>query len=78
MPTDQPPEWVLARRRAIGARVRQARHDAGLTQEALGERVGVDHKTVHRIEYAISDPSLTVLLRIAGATGVPLAHLVSE
>jgi transcriptional regulator with XRE-family HTH domain len=78
VPTDPPPDWVLARRRAIGARVRDARTDAGLTQEALGEQAGVDHKTVHRIEYAASDPSLTVLLRIARAVGVPLAHLVRE
>lgn len=78
MPTDQPPEWVLARRRAIGARIRDARTDAGLTQEALGERVGIDNKTVHRIEYATADPSLTMLLRIARAVGVPLAHLVRE
>lgn len=77
MPTD-PPDWVLARRRAIGARVRAARTDAGLTQEALGERVGIDHKTVHRIEYATSDPSLSVLLGIARAAGVTLADLVRE
>lgn len=78
MPTDPPPAWVLARRRAIGARVRDARNDARLTQEELGERAGIDNKTVHRIEYAISDPSLTVLLCIARAVGVPLAHLVRE
>lgn len=78
MSTDPPPAWVLARRRAIGARVRGARDDADLTQEELGELAGIDNKTVHRIEYAISDPSLTVLLRIARAVGVPLAHLVRE
>ncbi|MGP3684169.1 helix-turn-helix transcriptional regulator [Streptomyces sp. IBSNAI002] len=73
-----PPDWVLARRRAIGARIRAARNDADLTQEALGERVGIDNKTVHRIEYAVSDPSLTVLLGIAKACGIPLAELVRE
>ncbi|MFE7094599.1 helix-turn-helix domain-containing protein [Streptomyces erythrochromogenes] len=77
MPTD-PPAWVLTRRQVIGARIRAARTDADLTQEALGERVGIDNKTVHRIEYAISDPTLTVLLGIAKATGVPLADLVRE
>ncbi|MER5726911.1 helix-turn-helix transcriptional regulator [Streptomyces sp. NPDC002138] len=33
---------------------------------------------MHRIEYGTSDPSLTMLLRIARACGVPLAHLVRE
>lgn len=78
MPTDPIPDWVLARRRAIGVRVRDARTGAGLTQEALGERAGIDHKTVHRIEYALSDPSLTMLLRIAAAVGLPLAVLVRD
>ncbi|MEW1638675.1 helix-turn-helix transcriptional regulator [Streptomyces sp. NPDC093801] len=78
MSKDPPPAWVLARRRAIGARVRDARTVAGLTQEALAQRVGIDLKTVHRIEYAISDPSLTVLLLIAAALGVSLAELVRE
>ena len=78
MPADPPPPWTLARRLAIGARIRSARKGAGLTQEGLGERVGIDNKTVHRIEYAIADPSLTVLLRIARAIGVPLADLVRE
>ncbi|MFJ6935674.1 helix-turn-helix transcriptional regulator [Streptomyces sp. NPDC101132] len=78
MPSDPPPAWVLTRRQTIGARVRAAREAAGLTQEALGALAGIDHKTVHRIEYALSDPSLTMLLRIAKAVGVPLAQLVKE
>lgn len=36
----------------------------------------MDHKTVHRIEYAISDPSLTMLLRLAAALHVPIEDLV--
>lgn len=76
MPTDPPPEWVLRDRRAIGDRIRQARLHVGLTQQGLAELVGVDHKTIHRIEYATSDPPLSLLLRIADAVGVPLADLV--
>ncbi|MER8083865.1 helix-turn-helix transcriptional regulator [Streptomyces sp. NPDC094048] len=44
----------------------------------LGERAGMDHKTVHRIEYGVSDPSLTMLLRLAAALDVPLADLVRK
>ncbi|MFF4369608.1 helix-turn-helix transcriptional regulator [Streptomyces sp. NPDC001594] len=78
MSKDPPPAWVLARRLVIGDRVRDARAAAGLTQEELAKRVGIDYKTVHRIEYATSDPSLTVLLLIAAALGLSLAELVRE
>lgn len=50
--------------------------DAHLTQEALAQAAGVDSKTVHRIEYGLSDPSLSVLLRLSDALGVPLVELV--
>lgn len=78
MSTDPPPAWELTRRRIIGDRLREARLRANLTQEALAELVGVDHKTVHRVEYGTSDPSLGLLLRIAVAVNVPLAELVAE
>jgi transcriptional regulator with XRE-family HTH domain len=42
----------------------------------LGERVGRDHKSIHRYETAQRAPSLTDLLLIADALGVPLAELV--
>ncbi|MEU2181215.1 helix-turn-helix transcriptional regulator [Streptomyces thermolilacinus] len=76
MPADPPPAWVTTRRWAIGSRIRDARLHAGLTQMQLAELVGVDHKTIHRIEYALSDPSLGLLLQIAHAVNVPLADLV--
>ncbi|MGA5424502.1 helix-turn-helix transcriptional regulator [Streptomyces lavendulocolor] len=76
MPADPPPAWVFTRRAIIGGRLRQARLDAGLTQWALADLVSVDHKTIHRVEHGTSDPSLGLLLRIADAVDVPLAHLV--
>ncbi|MEV8048981.1 helix-turn-helix domain-containing protein [Streptomyces bacillaris] len=77
MTTDAPPDWVLPRRQQIGRRIRALREDRGLTQIQLGERAGMDHKTVHRVEYATSDPSLSMLLRLAAALDVELAELVS-
>ncbi|MFC7909083.1 helix-turn-helix domain-containing protein [Streptomyces nigra] len=76
MPLDPMPDWVPARRREIGERIRTVRRDAGLSQVELGERIGRDHKTVHRYETAISAPSLVDLLLIAHALDVPLAELV--
>ncbi|GGV76492.1 hypothetical protein GCM10010294_42850 [Streptomyces griseoloalbus] len=76
MPLDPMPDWVPARRREIGARLRQARLAANLTQLQLGERIGRDHRTIHRWEYGQRVPSLDDLLLLADATGVPLRDLV--
>lgn len=76
MPLDPMPDWVQPRRREIGERIRTARRAAGLSQLQLGERVGRDHKTIHRYETAISIPNLVDLLLIAHALDVPLADLV--
>lgn len=70
------PDWVPARRRQIGERIRTARRTAGLSQLQLGERIGRDHKTIHRYEYGSSVPNLEDLLLIADALGIPLSDLV--
>lgn len=70
------PDWVHARRREIGARIRDARLNADLTQVQLGERIGRDHRTIHRWEYAVRIPNLADLLLIADALDVPLTDLV--
>ena len=70
------PHWVHARRRQIGERIRTIRRDRRLSQVQLGERVGRDHKTIHRWESAITEPGLTDLLLVAHALGVELAELV--
>ncbi|MFG2899512.1 helix-turn-helix domain-containing protein [Streptomyces zaomyceticus] len=75
MPAEQP-AWVLTRRVQIGARIRDARLYANLSQVDLGALVGLDHKTIHRIEHGTSDPSLGALLHIARVTGVPITELV--
>lgn len=70
------PDWVPARRREIGERLRDAREYAGLTQLQLGNRIGRDHRTIHRWEYATRIPNLSDLLLIADALDIPLADLV--
>ncbi|MFC9682659.1 helix-turn-helix domain-containing protein [Streptomyces sp. NPDC056948] len=66
VPLDPKPDWVHARCRVTGDRIREVRRRAGLSQLQLGERVGLDHKTIHRYETAQRAPSLNV----------PLADLV--
>jgi transcriptional regulator with XRE-family HTH domain len=70
------PAWVRARRRQIGDRIRTTRRLRKLSQIQLGERIGRDHKTIHRYETAATAPNLTELLLIADALGVELADLV--
>lgn len=72
------PDWVFTRRRIIGERIREARRRTGLSQIQLGERVGRDHKTIHRYEHATRAPTLVDLLLIADALDVPLSDLVRE
>ncbi|MEU3157976.1 helix-turn-helix domain-containing protein [Streptomyces griseoincarnatus] len=76
MPLDPMPDWVPARRREIGARIRAARLAANLTQERLGAAIGRDYRTIHRWEYGQRVPNLDDLLLLAEALGVPLPQLV--
>ena len=76
MPIDPLPDWVPARRRVIGDRIRAERKRQKITQERLGELAGLDRKTVNRIEQATHATSIDHLLLIADALEVPLADLV--
>ncbi|MEU9498274.1 helix-turn-helix transcriptional regulator [Streptomyces sp. NPDC048196] len=78
MPSDPLPDWVPARRRAIGECIRSTRLHRNLTQERLAERAGLDRKTINRIENGVMSPVLDHLLLIADALDVPLAVLVRE
>ncbi|MFD8251889.1 helix-turn-helix domain-containing protein [Streptomyces werraensis] len=70
------PDWVPARRREFGERLRAARLAADLTQMQLGERVGRDHRTIHRWEYGQRVPNLDDLFLLSDALRVPLRDLV--
>lgn len=80
MPTAPVPDWVLARRRAIGARIREVRRDRRLSQEKLAELAGIDRQSVNRIEQGHQSPVLDNLIRVAAALQmeVVLADLALE
>jgi transcriptional regulator with XRE-family HTH domain len=71
-----PPDWVLARRRAIGDNIRIARREAKLTQEKLAELAGMDRQAINRIEQGHQSALADNLIRIAAALDTPLADLV--
>ncbi|MEV6437216.1 helix-turn-helix domain-containing protein [Streptomyces anulatus] len=77
-PTEPPPEWVLARRQALGARIRAARTAQKMSQELLGERSDTDRQTINRIEQGHVSTRIDTLYRIARALEVPLSDLVRE
>lgn len=69
---DDPPEWLLQQRRAVGRRIRYLRLERGLSQEELAHTAGLDRKTINRAE--VGSPhgiGLDVLLRIAHVLEVP-------
>ncbi|MDV9194299.1 helix-turn-helix domain-containing protein [Streptomyces sp. Wh19] len=73
-----PPDRVLARRRAIGDRIRSARVHANLTQEAISLRTDIRIATISEIEQGRRAALIDTLIVIADAIGVPLADLVRE
>jgi DNA-binding XRE family transcriptional regulator len=69
-----PPDRVQLdeRRQAFGDRLRTARRDAGLTQEQLAERAGIDRAAYSELERGQRDVRLSTLLRIESALGAEL------
>ncbi|MFD4000830.1 helix-turn-helix domain-containing protein [Streptomyces rubiginosohelvolus] len=70
------PERVLARRRAIGLRVRAAREEADLTLEAVWLRSGIRTTTISDIEQGHRAAMIDTLIKIADAIGVELEEFV--
>lgn len=61
-----------------GARIKEARERAGLTQEDLGKRIGVTGVAVMRYEKGQRQPRIEQLNSIATALGVPTAELLGQ
>ncbi|MHB1610817.1 MAG: helix-turn-helix transcriptional regulator [Sulfobacillus sp.] len=58
--------------------IREAREQAGLTQEALAERLGVTRKTVWNLETGRTLPNLAVVFALAAILGVVWSTLYDE
>jgi transcriptional regulator with XRE-family HTH domain len=72
------PEHLMARRRAVGVRIREAREGRQWSQERLAEHADLARVTVVRIELGLQAARLDHLFLIADALGVPLSVLVRE
>lgn len=61
---------------AFGAKVRERRLAAGLSQEALAERAGLHRNYVGSLERGERNVALVNLYALAGALGVPVQRLL--
>ena len=62
----------------LGARLRQLRKAAGLTQAELARRTGIHRPNIARVEAGRHTPSLETLARLASAIGVPTTAVLME
>ena len=69
-------EHFLSARRTLGERVRQQRRLLGISQEELAFRADIDRTYISQIERGVGNPSLQVLLRLAGVLQIKFAELV--
>jgi transcriptional regulator with XRE-family HTH domain len=63
---------------SIGKNIAKFRKDAGLTQESLGELLGVTNQAVSKWESEVSMPDIMLLPKIAHALEVTLDDLFAE
>jgi len=61
----------------LGARLRELRLAAGLTQAELARRTGIHRPNIARVEAGRHTPSLETLARLASAIGVPTTVVLS-
>ncbi|MGN6815559.1 MAG: helix-turn-helix transcriptional regulator [Solirubrobacterales bacterium] len=60
---------------ALGQALEELRHEAGLTQEGLAERVGTEFNRIGELERGTTDARFSTLLRVAGRHVGGLHHL---
>src|SRR5688572_6827424 len=54
------------------------RHTRALTQEGLAKAAAVPRSTIANLESGEGNPSLAVLVKVAGALGVPIDELLAS
>jgi DNA-binding XRE family transcriptional regulator len=70
------PAWVLTQCAQLGHRIAALRSQAGLSQDQLAERAGIDRRSIQRYEAGTREPQYGDLLLIADVLAIPLADLV--
>jgi transcriptional regulator with XRE-family HTH domain len=60
----------------MAKRLKTLRRRRGLTQEALAAKAGLSRTYLARLETARQDPTLSTLVKLAKALGVPVTRLL--
>ena len=63
-------------RKVIGRNVREFRQDRIWSQEELADRAGVHRTYISQVERGVTNPTATVIAKIADALGVEPAELM--
>ncbi len=62
----------------IAQNVREFRHERIWSQEELADRAGVHRTYISQVERAVTNPTATVIAKIADALGVKPAELLMD
>jgi transcriptional regulator with XRE-family HTH domain len=62
----------------VARNVRRLRHERGYSLSELARRAGLAKQTMSSIEAGQANPTVLTLTTIAGALGIPVAHLLTE
>ena len=62
----------------LGEELKRARDEAGLSQEEVAHRAGIDRSYLSQLENDRKSPTLDLLLRVCAALGVKAATLVGR
>jgi XRE family transcriptional regulator, aerobic/anaerobic benzoate catabolism transcriptional regulator len=62
----------------LGQRVRRMRALRGMSRKVLSRASGVSERYIAQLESGLGNPSITLLRRVAAATGNPLEDLIAE
>src|SRR6185503_18675717 len=73
-PMDEPDQIAAHLARNLAA----LRHVRSQTQDALARTAGVPRSTIANLESGEGNPSLAVLVKVAGALGVPIDELLAS
>jgi transcriptional regulator with XRE-family HTH domain len=68
----------VALAKEIGKLISKRREMKGLTQNEVGERLGIGYEAVSRMERGVTLPSVVKLMHLADILECPIEELVSE
>ena len=60
----------------IGATLKYRRKSLGITQPDLAEMAGISHNTLYKIERGQANPTVRVLVKLAGVLGMALQLVI--